>query len=102
MTSEAFSHVAEYRGLNGAQIDAVLAELHGLLNAPPPELDGMVELLVLADREAGRALAITVFADADGLQRAQPFFARRSASQAGGVRTDATDLEVALRLTRGA
>lgn len=100
MSSE-FSHVAEYRGLMGSQIDAVIAALQAELDAPPPELEGMVELLVLADREAGRALAITTFADADALERAQPYFSRRNASQAGGVRTDAIDLEVALRVTRG-
>ena len=100
MSSE-FSHVAEYRGLMGSQIDAVITELRAVLDAPPPELDGLVEALVLADREAGRALAITTFADAEALARAQPFFSRRSASQAGGVRTDAIDLEVALRVTRG-
>lgn len=101
MTSGSVSRVAEYRGLNGAQIDAVLADLEGVLDAPPPELDGLVEVLVLADRDAGRALAITIFEDAAGLERAHPFFARRSASVAGGVRTDASDLEVALRVARG-
>ena len=102
MADATFAHLAEYRGLDSAQLDAVLADLEGVLDDPPPELEGVVELLVLADRDAGRALAITVFADADALARAQPYFAHRSASQAGGVRTDAGDLEVALRLTRGA
>ena len=100
MTTDSVSRVAEYRGLNDAQIDDVLADLQAVLDAPPPELDGLVEALVLVDRERGRALAVTIFADAAGRDRAQPFFARRNVSLAGGVRTDATDLEVALRVTR--
>ena len=100
MSSGSVTHVAEYRGLDPAQIDGVVAEFEGILDAPPPELEGVVELLILTDHGAGRALVITVFSDADALARAQPYFSRRSASQAGGVRTDSGDLEVAVRLAR--
>ena len=38
MSSGSVTHVAEYRGLDPAQIDGVVAEFEGILDAPPPEL----------------------------------------------------------------
>jgi hypothetical protein len=55
---------------------------------------------VLADRAAGRVVAITLFEGEQGLAAAATVLGRRSASQAGGVRVETSTYEVAISAER--
>lgn len=101
-SAAAHARVAEYRGADREALEAVLervrAEVAADLGEQRPEgLEGLAEVLVLADREAGRVVAITLFEDADALRRGAAVLDRRPASQAGGVRVETASYEVALR-----
>jgi hypothetical protein len=97
------ARVAEYRGADPAAVDATLEELTAELDlaSPPEGLEGLREIMVLVDRDAGRALVLTLFEDADALRRGDAVLAHRRPSQAGGVRTDVATFEVALRRAAG-
>jgi hypothetical protein len=102
--SSTHARVAEYRGVSaaalGAVLDAVRAEAEADLADPPAGLEALREVLVLADRAAGRVVAITLFDGEEGLAAGAAVLARRSASQAGGVRVDTATFEVAVHVER--
>jgi hypothetical protein len=95
------ARVAEYRGTDPAALEAVLgavlAEVEADLAEPPEGLEGLREVILLADRQSGRALAITLFADEEALRRGSAVLDRRSLSQSGGVRVDVAGYAVAMR-----
>jgi hypothetical protein len=98
------ARVAEYRGTDPAALEGalgvVVAEIEADLAEPPEGLEGLRELILLADRQSGRALAITLFADEEALRRGSAVLDRRPLSQAGGVRVDVAVYTVAMRAER--
>jgi hypothetical protein len=102
--SSTHARVAEYRGVDPAALDAVLnavrAEAESDLADPPAGLEALREVLVLADRGAGRVVAITLFEGEQGLAAGATVLGRRSASQAGGVRVETSTYEVAISAER--
>jgi hypothetical protein len=86
MSSSPATHarVAEYRGVSAEALDGVLdavrAEAEADLAAPPAGLEALREVLVLADRAAGRVLAITLFDGEQGLAAGAAVLAGRAAA----------------------
>lgn len=102
--SATHARVAEYRGTDPAALEGalgtVLAEVEADLAEPPEGLEGLREVVLLADRQSGRALAITFFEDEQALHHGSAVLDRRSPSQAGGVRVDVAGYTVAMRAGR--
>lgn len=98
--SPTHARVAEYRGIDPAKlgplIDSLSAEAEADLADPPAGLEALREVLVLADPDAGRVLAITLFEGEQGLAAGTAVLERRPASQAGGVRVETAALRVVL------
>lgn len=102
--SATHARVAEYRGVDpaalGSVLDTVRAEAEADLADPPAGLEALREVLVLADADASRVLAITLFEGEQGLAAGAAVLDRRPASRAGGVRVETTAHRVALRAER--
>lgn len=98
------ARVATYHGADAAGVDHLLSEagprLVDQVDSPPEGLDGIREMMLLVDRESGRALAITFFETEDDLRRGDAVLEGTPMSQAGGVRTGVERYEVALRRAR--
>lgn len=98
------ARVATYHGADAAGIDRLLEEtgpkIAGQVDSPPEGLEGIREVVLLVDRDSGRALVITFFETEDDLRRADATLERTPMSQAGGVRTGVERYEVALRRAR--
>lgn len=99
-----YARVAMFHGADSAEIDRSLAgwkgQIEGELTSPPEGLEGIREVMVLVDRENGRALGITMFDTEEDLHRGDKVLSRMSMSQGGGVRTGVEYYEVALRQAR--
>jgi hypothetical protein len=95
------ARIATYRGASAGDLAVFLPQLEARvqrdLDEPPPGLEGLREILVLVDREQGRALAVTFFDSEDDLNRGDKALDRVAMTQAGGVRTEVERYEVALR-----
>lgn len=67
------ARTATYRGASSDDLAAFLPQLAAKierdLDDPPPGLEGLREILVLVDREQGRALGVTFFDSEDDLNR---------------------------------
>lgn len=101
-----YARVAMYHGADAAGVDKMLAEGGGQIEAtfdsPPAGLEGIRELILLADRESGRGLGITLYESEDDMRRGDEVLERTmSLSQGGGVRTGVEYYEVVLRRARG-
>jgi len=100
-----YARLAMFRGVDAAQIDAVIDGMSGAVqadfNAPPEGLEGVREVMLLVDREHGRGLGITLYETEEDMLLGDAVLSRRSPSQAGGVRTGVEQYEVALRRVRG-
>ena len=98
------ARIATYRGAGSEDLEAFLPQLAAWverdLDDPPPGLEGLREILVLVDRERGRALSVTFFDNEDDLNRGDEVLDRVALTQAGGVRTEVERYEVVLRRTQ--
>ncbi len=98
------ARIATYRGASPDALTADLPQLTAMierdLESPSPELAGLREIVLLADRAQGRVLAVTFFDTADDLHRADAALDHVAMAQAGGVRTDVERYEVVLRRSR--
>lgn len=98
------ARVASYHGADAAGVERLLREtgpqISDQVDSPPEGLDGIREVMLLVDRESGRALVITFFETEEDLRRGDAVLARTPMSQAGGVRTGVERYEVALRRAR--
>jgi len=98
------ARIATYHGADAAGVDRLLREagpgIADQVDSPPEGLEGIREVMLLVDRESGRALAITLFETEDDMRRADAVLERTPMSQAGGVRTGVERYELALRRAR--
>ena len=99
-----FARIATYRGAGSDDLDVFLPQLAARierdLDDPPPGLEGLREVLVLVDREQGRALGVTLFDSRRALDRGDEALSHVAMAQAGGVRTEVERYEVVLRRSR--
>ena len=95
------ARVAEFRGLDPSAIEDALAALSAEVDAGLAAVAGLHEVIVLVDRDAGRALAITIFDDEASLAAARDVLAPRATARSRGVRTETIVFEVALRRRAG-
>lgn len=99
-----YARIATYRGAGPDDLDTFLPHLAASikrdLDDPPPGLEGLREVLVLVDREHGRALGMTLFDNEDDLNRGNEALSHMAMTQAGGVRTEVERYELVLRRAR--
>jgi hypothetical protein len=99
-----YARVATYRGADAATLDrslgGVLARVEADFDAPPEGTELVREVMVLVDRENGRALALALFDSEEDLRRGDAALSHVPMTQAGGVRTSVDRYEVALRRAR--
>ncbi len=99
-----YARVAIYRGADAAELDRTLAgvleQVEADLERPPEGMEGVREVMVLVDREHGRALGLTLFGNEEELRRGDAALSRLPMAQAGGVRTSVERYEVAFRRAR--
>lgn len=96
------ARIATYRGATPHDLDAFLPQLAERVerDLDTPGLEGLREILVLVDREHGRALSLTFFDNEDDLNRAEQALGRVAMTQAGAVRTEVDRYEVVLHQSR--
>ena len=98
------ARIATYRGASSDDLAAFLPQLAARverdLDDPPPGLEGLREVLILVDRDKGRALGMTLFDSEDDLNRGDEALARVAMTQAGAVRTEVERYEVVVRRAR--
>lgn len=96
-----FARIATYRGARSDELESFVpqlaASIERILDEPPPGLERLREVLVLVDREQGRALGLTLFDSRDDLDRGDEALSHMAMTQAGGVRTEVERYEVVLR-----
>ena len=98
------ARIATYRGASSSDLAAfqpqLAATIERYLDDPPPGLEGLREILVLVDREQGRALSVTLFDSEDDMNRGDEALGHVAMTQAGGVRTEVERYEVVIRRSR--
>jgi hypothetical protein len=89
------ARVVTFEGVDSDRMAAVAADVRN--NEPPEGLEGS-ELLILHDADAGKALAIVLFADEDAYQRGDAVLSAMPGPETPGQRTSVTKYDVAVRM----
>jgi hypothetical protein len=90
----ALARVVAFEGVTATRIDELRSQIEG--GEPPPGLSA-TEVLVLADREAGRSLAIVFFDTEEDYQRGDEILDAMPAPETPGRRTTVSKYEVVIR-----
>jgi hypothetical protein len=83
-------------------VEATRGQVEADWESPPEGLEGVKEMWMLVDREAGKGLGITVYETEEELRRGdEALNAMSPAPEASGRRTSVSFYEVALHKERG-
>lgn len=90
----ALARVVSFEGVSSDRIDELKREIEN--NDRPDEIPA-TEILVLADREEEKSLAILFFDNEDDYKRGDEYLSAMPADETPGRRTSVTKYEVAVR-----
>jgi hypothetical protein len=90
----ALARVVAFEGVTASRIDELRREIEG--GEPPPGLNA-TEIIILADREAERSLAIVFFDTEEDYRRGDEVLDAMPAPETPGRRTSVTKYEVVIR-----
>jgi hypothetical protein len=100
-----YVRIAMFEGVGPARLDEAIEEnrrqIEAALASPPEGLEGVKEVWMLVDREAGRSIDFTLFETESGLRSGDEALSAMSPSDAEGRRATVGLYEVAFRVGRG-
>ena len=93
-----YARVATFEGGDPARADEVIEAVRGMIRERGPEIPGARRFMMLIDRQAGRARAITLFENEQAMRDAESIFDQMTPAvpDAGATRASVEHFEVAL------
>ena len=93
-----FARMATFEGGDPARADEIVEAVRGMIRSRAQEMPGAQRFMLLLDREAGIARAVTLFESEQAMRDAEPIFEQMTPAlpDASGVRRSVEQLEVAI------
>jgi hypothetical protein len=99
-----YARIATFEGADAGRLDDAIEtnsrQIEAALESPPEGLEGVKEVWMLVDREAGSSVDITLFGTEEELRQGDEALNAMSPADAEGSRTTVRLYEVAFRKER--